>query len=443
MRLLVIDPPGSGVDVSLRARRAGHDVKLFIKRDAKTEHIGRGFVECVDDFRPWLRWSDLVLATDNTIYLIELERHRQEGGLVIAASPETAQWEINREKGQEVFKKAGITTLPSKTFNDYDEAIAFIKATMKRYVSKPSGDGLADKALSYVSESPEDMIYMLQRWKRLGKLKGPFILQEFIKGIEAGVSGYFGPHGWNAGWEENFEFKKLMNDDLGCGTGEQGTVLRVVDKSKLANEMLVPLTRQLHKANYVGDIDVNCIIDEKGHPWPLEFTARCGWPAFQLHMALCEGDPVEWLLSLAKGIDARPFLRNKVACGVVLSIPDYPYSHLTRKEVVGIPIYGIKPSLWKHVHPCEMMMAQKVPVQVNGTIVDMPHPATAGDYVLVMTALADTVKDAALTCYRRLTNLTIPNSPMFRTDIGKRLAKQLPKLQAKGYAIGLNYSAGS
>ena len=79
-------------------------------------------------------------------------------------------------------------------------------------------------------------------------------------------------------------------------------------------------------------------------------------------------------------------------------------------------------------------------MMVAGRIVTTPQPVTAGDYVLVMTALADTVKDAALTCYRRLERLTVPNSPMYRTDIGKRLAKQLPKLQAQGYATGLTYS---
>jgi phosphoribosylamine-glycine ligase len=65
---------------------------------------------------------------------------------------------------------------------------------------------------------------------------------------------------------------------------------------------------------------------------------------------------------------------------------------------------------------------------------------TAGDYVLVMTAMAETVKDSALTAYRRLERLTVPNSPMYRTDIGKRLAKQLPKIQAMGYATGMTYS---
>jgi hypothetical protein len=41
----------------------------------------------------------------------------------------------------------------------------------------------------------------------------------------------------------------------------------------------------------------------------------------------------EWLLDLANGKDARTILYVRLAVGVVLSIPDCPYSHLTRKEV--------------------------------------------------------------------------------------------------------------
>ena len=45
------------------------------------------------------------------------------------------------------------------------------------------------------------------------------------------------------------------------------------------------------------------------------------------------------------------------------------------------------------------------------------------------------------TVYRRLKKLDVPNSPMYRTDIGERLAKQLPLLQAHGYATGMAFSA--
>ena len=44
-----------------------------------------------------------------------------------------------------------------------------------------------DKSLSYVSKSPEDMVFMLGRWKKRSTLKGKFILQDFIPGIEMAV----------------------------------------------------------------------------------------------------------------------------------------------------------------------------------------------------------------------------------------------------------------
>ena len=439
MKLLILDPPGHGLDIAMRAQAAGHKVKMAIKDDDKTKSIGKGFIDRVSDHRPWMRWADLVVCTDNSLYLLDVERYRKEGGLVIGASPEHAKWEIDREYGQKLLEKHGVPIAVSKTFRDFDKAIAFVKKTMQRYACKPTGGVEANKSLSYVSSGPDDMVFMLERWKKLGNLKNDFVLQEFIPGVEMGVAGWFGPGGWNDGWEENFEFKKLMNDDMGPNTGEQGTVLRYVKSSKLAKKMLEPITEVLEKTGYVGDIDVNCIIDDKGQAWPLEFTCRLGWPAFNLQTALIEGDPVQWLLDLANGIDSHPFSMNEICAGVVLSMPDYPYSHATQKEVVGIPIYGTTDSLWEHIHPCEMMMGEKIPEQVGETISYLPCPVTAGDYILVMTGVAPTVKEATKLSYRRLKKLTLPGSQMYRTDIGSRLKKQLPMIQKHGYATGMSY----
>lgn len=426
----------------MRCQRAGHDVKLYIRYSEKNKYIGKGLVPRVEDFKGWLRWADLVFVSDNTLYLRDLDAFRGTcNNAVIAPSQEAAEWELDREKGQVVLKKHHIPVIPFKLFTDYDVAIAYVKKEDKRFVSKAAG-GVEDKSLSYVSKSPEDLVYMLTRWKKLSKHKSPFMLQEFVPGVEMAVGGWFGPGGFNEGWCENFEFKKLMNDDMGVATGEQGTVLRYVRSSKLARKVLAPLEGSLEKLNYVGYIDVNCIIDDKGTPWPLEFTMRPGWPTFNIQQAVHRGDPAQWLMDLSRGVDSHQVILDQVAAGVVMSIPDYPYSHLTRKEVVGVPIYGIKPSMWQHIHPCEMMLSEGagVPVKTNGKIITAPLPVTAGDYVMVMSAAGSTVKETVSTCYRRLQRLTVPNSPMWRTDIGRRLSRQLPSIQAKGFATGMTYS---
>lgn len=444
MRVLIVDPPGHGLDFAIRCADAGHVVKLAIREDERTKDIGKGLVDVVRDHKQWFRWSDIILCTDNSLYLRDLDSYRKEGGLIIAPSHEAAQWELDRQLGQNIFRKAGINTAPTKEFHSYDDAIAFVKKTMGRYVSKPCDDANADKALSYCSSGPDDMIYMLERWKRSDKLKGSFILQKFIAGVEMSAAGWFGPHGFNSGFEEAWEFKKLMNGECGPATGEQGTVMRYVSSSKLAKKVLLPLAPQLRKLGYVGDVAVNCIIDDHGEPWPLEFTMRLGWPAFQLQVALLKDDqdPLEWLYLLAKGKDAHPFIHDRLCIGVILSVPDYPYSRVTRREVSGIPLFHIPARTRHHLHPCEMMAGETL-VQVQDALLKLPCMMTAGDYVMCMTATGTTVQDIRQKVYRRLEAVRkrMPGSPMYRTDIGQRLAKQLPQLQAQGYASHLIYSS--
>lgn len=436
MKILIIDPQAASLDWAMRCIDDGHQVKWVVKNDDKVAKVGKGIVERIDNLYDWKRWPDMVFFADNTLHLQAADMWRTMGVPVIGPSTATIEWELDRAVGMKILKKAGVECSPTKEFNDYDAAIAFVKKTMLRYVSKPSDS--PDKALSYCAKSPADMVYMLERWKRLNKLKNPFILQEFIGGIEMAVGGWFGPGGFNRGWCENWEFKKLMNDDKGVATGEQGTVLRYAAQSYLSDKVLKPVEDQLAREGYVGYIDVNCIIDNEGTPWPLEFTMRPGWPTFNIQQTLHKGDHAEWLLNLSQGKDAKNWELDRIATGVVLSIPDYPYSYLTRKEVNGVPLYGLTPENQDSIHPCEMQLGE-APHEVEGKIVSQPCLVTAGDYVLVASGTGETVGESKKAAYKILDQLSLPNSPMYRTDISNRLKKQLPKLQAMGYATGMQY----
>jgi phosphoribosylamine--glycine ligase len=442
VKILVVDPGGFALDFCMRAQNAGHDIRWFVKDTVKTEHIGNGLVEKLAVWQPSVRWADWLFLADNATYLVELDRLRAQGVPIWGPTEATANLELDRTAGLKLLADHGMDCLPFKEFETYDPAIAYVKREMRRFVSKPCGNE-PNKALSYVSKSPADLVYMLERWKKASKLKGSFILQDFVGGCEMAVGGFFGPGGFNEGWCENWEFKKLMVGDLGVATGEQGTVLRFVKKSKLADMVLKPLEGWLEDQGYTGYIDVNCIIDDEGTPWPLELTCRPGWPTFNIQQALNQSDdPVAWIAETLDGKDPKNFALDQVAVGMCMSIPDYPYSHMTRKEVVGIPLYGLKPSIAANVHPCEMMLGE-APHEVQGKIVNLPTFVSAGDYILVTTGLGDTVKAAKQQALRVMKTLEMPNSPMYRTDIGDRLKKQLPICQRFGFAKGLQWAAPS
>lgn len=443
MKLLVIDHFGGDgcLDFVLRAQDDGHEVRWHVKKAERNSEIGRGLVTHVSDWRDHMRWADLVVLSDNTRYLREIDAWRKNHDIaVVGATTESAAWELDRKVGQEVFKKAGIAIPPFREFTDYDSAIAYVEKEGRPFVSKPSYDE-ADKSLSYVAKTPDDLIYMLGRWKKQQKLKGAFILQEKISGCEMAVGGWFGPHGFNSAVCENWEFKSLMAGDVGPNCGEMGTVLRFVDRSKLFNKVLRPLEDRLARLKYVGYVDVNCIIDEHGDPWPLEFTMRMGWPTFNIQQALVKGDHVEWLADLARGRDSKPFALQTVATGVVMALPDFPYGRRAIQDVLKAPVYGLTPSVRRRVHPCQMQRSPDKPASPRNGL-EKPRRVdllTAGDYVLVASGTGDSVRKARAQAYATIKAIQIPASPFWRPDIGQRLKQQLPLVQQHGYATGLEF----
>lgn len=442
MKVLIIDVQGNALDYALRCQEAGHEVRWFIRKnkEGNSPQIGNGLVPRVPHWEPSMNWADLIFLTDNTYYMTDLEPYRRKGYPIFGANFAVAQWELDRNVGQDIFTKAGIPVIPTKEFSNYDEAIKHVKETMGRFVSKPTGDGSGEesKALSYVSKTPADMVYMLQRWKKNKTYKGKFILQEFVGGIEMAVGAWCGANGMSKYYCENWEFKKLMNDDLGVATGEQGTVLRYTKDSLLAERVLKPLEPFLMALNYTGYIDVNCIIDKKGNPWPLEFTSRPGWPLFQIQQAVHGDDPCQWMLDMIDGKDSfKP--SDKIAIGVVMAMPDYPYSRLTKKEVTGVPVYNVEDSSYKDsIHLCEIMMGE-APYMDGDKIKEGKHLVSAGDYLLVCSGTAYTVEMAKERVYRVVDSIDVPNSIMYRTDIGCRLKKQLPELHRHGYVEDMEY----
>jgi len=425
MKILIIDAMAASLDFALRCEAQGHEVKVWMpqRKDGKAYTVGDGLITKVANWSSWMKWADLIFLTDNARYTRELERYRAEGYPIFGPNAEGTCWELERGTGQSVLEQHGIACIPSTTFSNYDQALAFLAANPKRYVSKPTGD--ADKALSYVSKSPEDMEFMLEHWKRKLSKKVPFLFQEFVPGIEMAVGGWVGRDGFLSYFLENFEFKKLMSGEIGVNTGEMGTALKYVtaEESKLAREMLLPLEAALIRSGYTGYIDVAVIIDKKGCAWPLEFTTRPGWPLFQIQQIL-HPDVAEWMKDAIDGCDSF-CPSQEIAVGVVMAIPDFPYNKLNPDDVSGFPVFGINDSNRYFLHPSELKL---------GRFRDAPCMVSAGQYLLTVSGKGMSVHDAKSDAYECLKSLTIPNSPIYRNDIGHRLEEQLPELQALGYA---------
>jgi phosphoribosylamine--glycine ligase len=394
--------------------------------------VGDGLVNKVPTWQGSMNWADLILISDNCRYMREIEGYRNRGYPIFSANLEGTSWEFDRLKGQEVLESRGIECLPTIKFKNWDEAIAHQMANLDtRYVCKPCSD--VDKALSYVSKSAKDMIFMLQHWKRTIKKPCPFIFQEFCPGIEVAVGGWMGRNGFLGHVLENFEFKKLMNDERGPNTGEMGTVMKYVPiaESKLAQELLLPVEADLIRCGYTGYIDVAVMLGtegpRKGILNPLEFTSRHGWPLFNIQQIL-HPDVCNWMKDACDGRNTfQP--HPDIALGVFLAMPDFPGHHLKEDQLSGFPVWGLDNSNRYFFHPFQM----KAGKGIDDKGATVPMMVTCGNAIATVTGCGKTISMAKKDAYGHVDQLEIPNSLMYRTDIGDRLEKQLPILQKYGY----------
>lgn len=433
--VLIIDMDGVGLDFALRCQERGHQVKLFQKRnkDGSRDKTGDGLVEKVNDWEKWARWADLILPTVNTTHTDRLDYYRELRYPVFGPSKASAALEIDRKLGMDTLERFGIECPPYKMFSSLDACEAYCwKHGNERWVFKTLGSD-DDKSMSYVARDAADMITTIRRWKKKGvTLKGQCMLQTFIPGIEVGVSRWMGSDGFLNGYNENFEHKKLMPGNYGQNTGEMGTVMWYTDKSKLSKDVLDPMESYLLSIGHRGDIDVNCIVDENGKAWPLEFTSRLGWPAFFIMCAQHE-EPVEWMINALKGEDTLRFSTDAFV-GCVMAQPPFPNKGGDKESAIGNPIYGINPTNWPHIHLAQAMLGKGV--DMNGDKpVEKDMLLTSGEYPLVISGSGSTIRKARKEVYALCKEINVPNK-MVRDDIGEN-EEQVAELQSHGYATGV------
>lgn len=439
MKVLLIDHDGVALAFALKIAKAGHQVRWFIQdKPSNSQTTGDGFkgITKVKTWLPSAMWADVIWLSNNDEYLPKLDSLRKAGAKVFGPTVKSAALEIDRAAGMRFLEKHGIAVPEWKSFPTLAAAEQHVRKTEKRYVFKTLGS-VEDKALSYVSKSPADMIARLQRWQKL-KLDtaGPVMLQEFIKGIELGVSRWMGTEGFIGPFNENFEHKKLLSGNCGPNCGEAGTVMKYCEDSTLGEMVLQPLEEPLMELGHLGDIDLNCMVDAQGKPWALEFTMRCGWPAHNIMVATHKGDPVEWMRDALEGEDTLD-VSTAIAAGVVVAQPDYPYSNATHRETQDIPIYGVTDKNRRFIHAQGVKLAT-MPVMDGEKVTQKECWVSASDYLCVVTGTGSSVSQACERAYATVKELHVPDM-IYRDDIGEKLREELPTLHRQGFAQEFEY----
>ena len=410
-------------DIAWQVLKEGHEVRYYIEAQ-KERDIADGFVPKSSNWEADADWADLIVFDDTLGQGEKAQRLRTEGKKVIGGTAYADRLEHDRSFGQEELKRAGVSIIPYREFESFDEAIEHVAQNPGRYVIKPSGEAQNVKRRLFVGEEDDgqDVIRMLEAYKKaFSEEIKVFQLQRRVTGVEVAVGAFFNGKSFIYPINVNFEHKKLFPGNLGPPTGEMGTSMFWSTPNRIFNQTLLKMEPKLAEEGYVGYIDVNCIVNNNGI-YPLEFTSRFGYPTISIQQEGMITPIGQFFWDLANGNDPKLKVKSGFQIGVRIVVPPFPFDdEATFESFSKNGAIVFKKPAQDEVHIEDVK-------QVNGQWL----VAGTSGVVLIIVGLGQTMKQAQAQVYSRIKNILIPNM-YYRTDIGDRWYEDGDKLHNWGY----------
>ena len=281
-------------------------------------------------------------------------------------------------------KKYGIPTAKYETFDDMEDALAYLDSAPIPTVIKADGLALGKGVIIAQStgEAKQAVISMMQD-KQFGKSGERIVIEEFLEGPEVSVLS-FTDGKTVVPMISSMDHKRIGDGDTGLNTGGMGTIAP--------------------NPYYTEDVAKRCMVTKDG-PKVIEYNCRFGDPETQVVLPLLESDLLTVMQAVTNGTLAETEVKfsDKHACCVILASEGYPVSYKK-----GFPI-----SIPADVLPC---------TYIAGAKKEMGQLVTSGGRVLGVTAVADSLKEAIDASYAMAEQIRFEGAYK-RSDIGARALK--------------------
>ena len=331
---------------------------------------------------------------------------------VFGPTSAAARIESSKSFSKEFMRRHNIPTARGASFGDEREALAYLETCASPVVVK--ADGLAAGKGVVVCDTrsrARDAVCGMLSGADFGDAGRRVVIEEFLRGEEASfICMVDGDHALPLAASQDHKAR----DDGGRGpnTGGMGAyspapVLDAAVQKRVLSEVIQPAVAGMKKegAPFVGFLYAGLVIDDEGRLSVLEFNCRLGDPETQPILMRLRSDLAELCLAALAGRLDRVGVEwdERAALGVVMAAGGYPGSYEK-----GAPIAGL-----------DAVSGDAIKVFHAGTRARDGRVLTAGGRVLCVTALADTVGEAAARAYGACAKINWPGA-FYRRDIGHR-----------------------
>jgi phosphoribosylamine---glycine ligase len=352
---------------------------------------------------------DLVVVTpDDPLALGLVDALMEEGIRAFGPTKTAAQIEWSKAFSKEFMKRNRIPTADYAVFTDPQRAVSHLTTCSFPIVIK--ADGLALGKGVFIATHLEEAVHAVHEMmlaKRFGNSGSSIVIEAFLTGKEVSVLAFTDGKSL-VPMVSSQDHKRAWDGDLGPNTGGMGAISPSPYYTKeiadtCHSKIFMPTIQAMEKEGrpFKGVLYFGLILTEDG-PKVLEYNARFGDPETQAILPLLETDLLDVLEAV---IDEKLSLldihfKKKASVCVVMASGGYPNAY-----EVGYPIL-LEPDLLRDDG-----------IFHSGTAIKEGVLKTQGGRVLAVTALGETLQEAAREAYSKVLKVHFENA-YFRRDIG-------------------------
>ncbi|MDE5896484.1 MAG: phosphoribosylamine--glycine ligase [Clostridia bacterium] len=310
---------------------------------------------------------------------------------------------------KDLMKKYGIPTAASETFDNAEDAIAYLKSGSFPAVIK--ADGLALGKGVIIAQNPEEAetaVREIMCDKIFGASGNKILVEEFLTGPEVSVLS-FTDGKTVVPMVSSMDHKRAGDGDEGLNTGGMGTVApNPYFTEEIAKECMetifLPTVNAMNAEGrtFRGCLYFGLMLTPKG-PKVIEYNCRFGDPETQVVLPLLKSDLFEIMRAVHDGTLTEDLVKfdGGAACCVVLASDGYPKKYESGFEIALPETRG-----GEYIY-------------VAGAKREGDALLTAGGRVLGAVATAENLEKAVEGAYALAGKIHFKNAYM-RRDIGKR-----------------------
>ncbi len=307
---------------------------------AECAPIGVSDVEALADFAADNKIDLTVVGPEAALAAGVADTFTARGLKIVGPTKNATRIESSKEFAKELMAKYNVPTAAYHVFENFDEALAYVKSRPLPAVIKY--DGLAAGKGVVVATSYDEAEAALRDMlldESFGK--GRVVIEDFLSGPEFSflclVSG-----------EKVYplelaqDHKRAFDGDKGPNTGGMGAyspVPFISDevRQEALEKIMKPVAKALVKegAPFCGVLYGGLILTADG-PKVIEFNARFGDPETEVVLPRLKSDIYSFFEAVTDGADFKPEWDDKAMLGIVLASNGYPGSYKKGSEIKGL-----------------------------------------------------------------------------------------------------------